>query len=278
MGGYSWSTGGRFGEARSRLEPGAVEPTPAHDRPIANPGEAASHHLDGWKNPARRPQRIIILGDSTACEYGADRAPRSGWGQELARFLVGTQVINHAVSGMSTQSLIETGHLRNVLEGIGPRDVLLASFGHNDAKEDERHADPFRSFPSNLQRILLGARARGAQPILVTPVARRCFDGGRARSTHGAYPEAMRRVAQAENAPLIDLTVLSLKLWQEQGEETSKESFIWLEPGKSRNYPSGECDDTHLSTRGARLVAELIARSLKSIVDLSPSQIQSGRP
>ncbi|KLD77336.1 hypothetical protein Y886_16355 [Xanthomonas hyacinthi DSM 19077] len=27
------------------------------------------------------PQRVVVAGDSTAAEYGPERAPRAGWGQ-----------------------------------------------------------------------------------------------------------------------------------------------------------------------------------------------------
>ena len=35
------------------------------------------------------PRRVFIAGDSTAAEYGPERAPRNGWGQQLQSFLDG---------------------------------------------------------------------------------------------------------------------------------------------------------------------------------------------
>jgi len=38
---------------------------------------------DAWAGP----RRVFIAGDSTAAEYGPERAPRNGWGQQLQGFL-----------------------------------------------------------------------------------------------------------------------------------------------------------------------------------------------
>src|SRR5690606_30723384 len=112
-------------------------------------------------------------------------------------------------------------------------------------------------------RYLVGARARGAQPVLLTPIERRRFDAaGRARSTHGGYPQQVRNLAEQERLPLIDLTQITRALWQRQGVEGSKASFLWLPAGLHEGFPDGLQDDTHLSTAGATAVAEIVAETL----------------
>ena len=171
-------------------------------------------------------------------------------------------MVNHALSGASTRSFIEAGLLDRALEDLSPGDLLLVCFGHNDGKDDHRYADPEVAFPANLRRFVSGARDRGATPVLLTSIERRRFVGGELQTTHGDYPARTRAVARDEDVPLIDLTAATHALWQSQGVEDSKRSFLWLAPGEWPGYPDGEQDDTHLSDVGAGLVAELVADGL----------------
>jgi len=208
--------------------------------------------------------RLVITGDSTASDYSTDHAPRTGWGQALAA-QDGLEVVNRALSGASTRSFIEAGLLDRALDDLSAGDLLLVCFGHNDGKDDDRYADPEVAFPANLRRFVSGARDRGATPVLLTSIERRRFAGGELLSTHGQYPAQTRAVARAEDVPLIDLTAATHALWQSQGVEESKRSFLWLSPGEWPGYPGGEQDDTHLSAVGAALVAGLVADGLAQI-------------
>ncbi len=50
-------------------------------------------------------RQVFIAGDSTASQYGTERAPREGWGQQLQTFLDDSYVVrNHAQSGRSSRS------------------------------------------------------------------------------------------------------------------------------------------------------------------------------
>lgn len=205
--------------------------------------------------------RIVITGDSTASDYPPDCAPRTGWGQALAE-RTQHEVINRALSGASTRSFIDVGLLDTALDDLRPADLLLVCFGHNDSKDDHRFADPKVAFPANLRRFVVGARERGATPVLLTSIERRRFSDGVLYSVHGEYPSQTTALARDEGVPLIDLTGATHALWQSQGVEGSKDSFLWLSPGQWPGYPDGEQDDTHLSTAGAALVAELVLDGL----------------
>ncbi|PRY10546.1 pectinesterase family protein [Kineococcus rhizosphaerae] len=263
MGGFDWRDA-RFGV---RGGTGPVNPDwPAV--PEGSPVEPAQF-LAGWDGPAKPTGRIVVVSDSTASAYPGDRFPRTGWGQVLAE-VSGAEVLDLAVSGASSGSFLATGAFDAALDRLEPGDLLLVAFGHNDAKPDERFADVHRTYPANLRRMVVGARSRGAHPVLLTPVERRSFDDrGRARSTHGGYPEAVRRLAVADGIAWFDLTVASRRLWQEQGEEGSKDSFLWLAPGVHAGFPDGERDDTHLSRAGAVAVAELVTSGLRDLGLLS---------
>lgn len=257
MGGFSWREA-RLAEFAS-AGPGASGRGPQLDE---------EPDADAWLHDpapqATAPPRIVVLSDSTASPYPPERAPREGWGMRLSA-ATGAEVLNRAISGESTRSFIESGALASALDELAPGDLVLIGFGHNDPKPDHRFADVIAEHPSNLRRFLVGVRARGARPVLLTPIARRAFEDGRLVPTHGGYPQSVRRLASDEGIPMIDLSVLTGRLWEADGEERAKDSFLHLAPGESPGYPDGEADDTHLSALGARRVAELVAGELRRL-------------
>ncbi|MGJ4802724.1 GDSL-type esterase/lipase family protein [Luteimonas sp. SDU82] len=199
--------------------------------------------------------RVFIAGDSTASEYPASRAPRQGWGMQLQRYLAdGAQVRNHAQSGRSARSFIEQGWLDGIARELDAGDVLLVQFGHNDAKIEDpaRYSEPTAEYPRWLMRYVDLARARGAIPVLVTPVARRKFDGSQLLDTHGPYSQAVRELARREGVTLVDLHAASMDWLRLAGDARSKPYYMHMPAQR-------QADDTHFSAAGAQLVACLVA-------------------
>lgn len=210
---------------------------------------AATHAAAG------EPRRVFIAGDSTASAYPAERAPREGWGMQLQPWLAdGWDVRNHAQSGRSARSFVEEGWLDGIARELRAGDVLLVQFGHNDEKVEDpaRYSDPAVAFPQWLTRYVALARGRGATPVLVTPVARRKFDGTQLLDTHGPYPQAVRELARREGIALVDLADSSMDWLRALGDAASKPYYLHVPAQK-------QADDTHFSTAGARVVACLVA-------------------
>jgi lysophospholipase L1-like esterase/mannose-6-phosphate isomerase-like protein (cupin superfamily) len=206
-------------------------------------------------------RQVFIAGDSTASEYGPERAPRAGWGQALDSFLDdGFEVRNHAQSGRSARSFIEQGWLDGIAKDIGRGDVLLIQFGHNDEKIEDpsRYDEPQQAFPHWLMRYVTLARERGATPILITPVARRKFDHGQLLDTHGVYTQAVRELAQRERVGLIDLNATSMDWLRVLGDASSKPFFMHVPE-------QNQADDTHFQWRGAVAVACLVMDGWKRL-------------
>ncbi|MFG2024656.1 rhamnogalacturonan acetylesterase [Streptomyces sp. NPDC048825] len=212
---------------------------------------------------------LFIAGDSTAAQKYADAAPETGWGMALPFFLRrDLQVANHAVNGRSSKSFVDEGRLDAVLGAIRPGDLLLVQFGHNDSKtaDPARYTEPWTTYQDYLRLYVDGARARGARPVLATPVERRRFDAsGNAVTSHGDYPAAMRALAERERVALLDLHALSLALWQRLGVEETKKYFNWTET---------EQDNTHFNPPGAIAVARLVAGELLHRRVLAPRDVR----
>lgn len=227
-------------------------------------------------SPGGEPFTVFVAGDSTASIYAAAEAPRTGWGQALPLFLNHkARVVDEAISGASSKSFIALGGLARIASAIRPGDYLLISFGHNDEKitDPARGTDPYTTFQAYLTQYVETAREHGATPVLVTPVERRRFSGDTAVASHGEYPAAMKQLGQRLSVDVIDLTALSMNLWQQLGPERTKDQFLWLAPGENPNYPAGVSDNTHFRARGAIEVARLVARRLKAQRILHPDAV-----
>ena len=128
---------------------------------------------------------IYLIGDSTVDD---NQPPFRGWGWALPRFVrEDVTVKNHALSGRSSKSFWDEKLFEPVEAEMGAGDLLLIQFGHNDEKDDaERHTDPETTYPEYLNRYIDAAVRKGAQPVLITPVARRFFAGeSSVLHTHG---------------------------------------------------------------------------------------------
>ena len=208
--------------------------------------------------------RVFIAADSTAASYGPERAPQAGWGQVLQSWLDDSQwqVRNHAVGGRSTRSFINEGRLDAIEKELQPGDVLLIQFGHNDAKLEDatRYTNPDSDYPQFLSRYIAAARAKGATPILITPVARLLYDFGALLDTHGRYTLAMKQVAKERDVQLIDLNASSMAWIRALGEQGAKPYFMFV-PEQNK------ADGTHFSVAGATAVACLVMRGW---VDIAP--------
>jgi lysophospholipase L1-like esterase len=224
--------------------------------------------VTGVSASAATPVHVYIAGDSTASTYVSSLAPRAGWGQALPVFLTSNAVaVNVAKSGASSKSFIDLGRLDHILALLKRGDYLLISFGHNDEKIDDptRYTEPSTTYKSYLSQYIDKSRAKGAIPILITPVERRHFtSAGVISPSHGAYPAAMRELAAAKGVPLIDLTASSTALWNRAGVEGTKKYFLILAAGQYPNYPNGIQDNTHFQAFGAIEVARLVATALRN--------------
>lgn len=199
--------------------------------------------------------KIFYLGDSTAAFNGPETYPQTGMSQGLME-LVAVEVVSLAKNGRSTKSFLEEGLFAPAQESMLPGDLVLIQFGHNDEKPDPaRHTDPDTTYKENLSFFIREARSHGALPVLVTPIARRLFDeeGRFLPGSHGAYPEAVRKLGQAENVPVIDLTSTTEAFLARLGDEASKMLFMW------------PIDNTHLKPAGAAKMAEFLADGLRAL-------------
>ncbi|GAC1599155.1 MAG: hypothetical protein NVS3B25_25840 [Hymenobacter sp.] len=220
--------------------------------------------------PAAEPKtQIFLVGDSTMADKPDLAKPERGWGMEFGQYFDGSVLIrNTAVNGRSTKSFLREGRWAKVLLELKPGDWVFIQFGHNDAKaEDSTRSAPAQTlYRQLLTKFVQEAKAKGAHPVLLTPVGRRYFDDkGQRKDDHGEYPGVVREVAKAQQVPLIDLHEKSWAMYSSLGEVGTRPLFWSYLNGyyQANPVPPAKNDNTHFSAYGATRVAQLVALAVQ---------------
>ena len=213
--------------------------------PTVRAGEAST-------NP---PVRMVIIGDSTVCNYPNDSV-RRGWGMFVQDYFNSNrlQVVNLALSGRSTKTFIHEGHWTEALK-LKPAYVLI-QFGHNDshAPDHPEATDASTTYQQYLRQYINDSRAIGAVPVFITPMCRRNFGAdGKVQNELLPYVNAMKAVALEMKVPLVDLNAASVQLCNRLGPEASK---------ALANEPK---DSTHFNQQGATEMVGLVMKELPAV-------------
>lgn len=227
--------------------------------------------------PARTP-KVWLAGDSTMANASACPI---GWGSQFAPYFTsGVTVQNSAVGGRSIQTWLYEGNVTgtknsagecvvspatyssrwtamlDAATGMQAGDYLFVQFGINDGDSAcPRHVGAAR-YRELLGVMAQAAKARGAKPIFVTPVAAITCSGSTAVGNRGFLTDT-QTAATAAGVPMIDLHKRSLALY----------NSLKLCPNNG-DYTAGAvgaffCNDhTHFEAAGARQIAGLIATAL----------------
>lgn len=218
-------------------------------------------------NAQKRPVTIFLAGDSTMAMKQPDKRPETGWGEMLGQYFKdGTvKIDNRAMNGRSTKTFISEGRWQSIVDDLQKGDYVFIQFGHNDeSKEKGERYTPPEDYRKNLTRFVEEVRAKGGNPVLLTPVMRRKFDkDGNFVDTHGEYPDIVRSVAKDQRVSLIDMHRKSEVVIKKFGPDGSRKLFLQLRAGENPNYPKGVEDNTHFNPLGADEMAKLAVASIR---------------
>ncbi len=243
--------------------------------------------------------KVYLAGDSTVKSYGTYRG-EGGWGEFLQYYFKdNVTIINKSEGGRSSRSFINEGRLKDILAQIRTGDYLLVQFGHNDcayepAYQIERYTpiglpdanglypvtpgklvtapagEPYTYYAYNsggtfkwfLKQFVDGAKAKGAIPVLVTPVSRMYYEGAVIRDHHddntsygNAYVTAVKQLAAIEGVLCIDMFGITKAMYERLGsDEASKMHFVKYDRS---------IDKTHYNKYGGFYVGGLMAEEIK---------------
>jgi len=226
--------------------------------------------------------RVLLVGDSTIARV-------TGYGDALcARFDAAVSCENLARGGRSSKSYREEGLWNDVLARLDEPAYratwVLIQFGHNDQPGKPGRSTTLPEFTANLQRFVRETREHGAIPLLVTPLTRRSFKGGRLVDGLGPWADAARSVARELRVPLLDLHGDSMRAVQALGAanaillaeippppeliEAARSGSTIEKPAQASAAGSSAkhvpaFDYTHLGPSGAELFSGLVAAALR---------------
>lgn len=220
---------------------------------------------------------LYLIGDSTVKNgKGKGDGGLWGWGSYLAGFfdLNRINVENHALGGTSTRTFQSKGLWDSVLVKLNPGDFVMMQFGHNDgsplddtarARGTIKGAGPERKEIFNpiskkkeivytygyyLRRFINDAKAKGAIPIVCSPVPRNPVKNGILTLVTDDYAIWAEQVARTEKVGFIPLNKII------------KDKYAALGAGQVNLFFT-EKDHTHTNDSGAKVNAESVAEGLK---------------
>lgn len=220
---------------------------------------------------------IYTIGDSTVKNGRGDGAQGLwGWGDPLIQYFDTTKINleNHALGGTSSRTYRDKGLWQPVLDKIKTGDYVLIQFGHNDAGaindtirargtikgsgEETEEIDNMltgkheivRSYGWYIRQYIREAKAKGAIPVVISPIPRNDWKNGSVPRNNNSYGKWAKDVALEEGAYFIDLNEKMASAMEKLGETnvTNQLFFDW--------------DHTHTSAKGAVLAASLIVEGL----------------
>ena len=221
---------------------------------------------------------LFLLGDSTVRNGHGDGANGQwGWGEPVVALFETAKinVVNRAVGGLSSRTYLTQGDWGRVLEMLKPGDFVMMQFGHNDSGplddaarargtikgtgEETREIDNpitkqhelVHTYGWYLRKFIADARAKGATPIVCSPIPRKIWKDG--RIVRDPYAGWAKEVAQAEGAAFVDLNEIIARRYEEMGPE--KVEAMFADP------------HTHTSRAGAELNAESVVAGLKGLAE-----------
>jgi len=221
---------------------------------------------------------LYIIGDSTVKNGRGDGAGGLwGWGQVLApKFdLTRIQVENDAIGGRSSRTFLTEGRWNRVLAKVKPGDFVLMQFGHNDGGQLFEGDRPRASLKGNgegtreglvemtgeaetvhtygwyLRQYIADTKAKGATPIVLSPVPRNIWrDGHVARASHD-YGKWAAEAAREGDAELVDLNEIVAGRYEAAGVETVRNDYFTA------------ADHTHTTKAGALVNADCVAAGIR---------------
>jgi rhamnogalacturonan acetylesterase len=218
---------------------------------------------------------LFIIGDSTV---KTPTEGQQGWGDPIAELFdqKKIRVENRARGGRSSRTFQTEGLWDQILAELKPGDFVLMQFGHNDASavndtsrargtlkgtgEETEEIDNLltkkfevvHTFGWYMRKYITEAKAKGATPIVLSPVPRNNWKDGKVARNAATYGGWAAEVAKSQGVFFVDLNEIIAKQYEALGQEKVSKEFFFN-------------DQTHTSPAGARLNAESVVAGLKEL-------------
>jgi lysophospholipase L1-like esterase len=221
---------------------------------------------------------LYIIGDSTVKNgSGTGSGLLWGWGTVIGAYFdtAKINVENDAIGGRSSRTFITEDRWNKILVMLKPGDFVIMQFGHNDGGPlddtarargsikgigDEsrdiynpigRQPETVHTYGWYMRKYVDDAKAKGAIPIICSPVPRNIFKDRKTERSNANYGLWAEQVAKANGAYFIPLNDLIADQYDAMG------------PGKVKTFFPG--DHTHTNREGAVLNSRMVIKGIKGL-------------
>ncbi len=221
---------------------------------------------------------LFLIGDSTVRNGQGDGLNGQwGWGEPLIGYFDETKinVVNRALGGLSSRTYLTFGYWDRALAMLKPGDFVIMQFGHNDsgALNDNSRArgtikgtgeevkeidnlitkkhEVVHSYGWYLRKFVADTLAKGATPIMCSPVPRKIWKDGKLATNSEDYAKWAAEVAASARVGFVDLNFIVARRYEELGPEKVEPLFA--------------DERTHTSLVGAELNAASVVAGLKAL-------------
>ncbi|TDH26463.1 rhamnogalacturonan acetylesterase [Segetibacter sp. 3557_3] len=226
----------------------------------------------------KRPT-FYTIGDSTVKNgRGNGAGGLWGWGDFIAAYFDTNRIAvqNHALGGTSSRTFQTQGLWNKVLEKLQPGDYVIMQFGHNDGSplddtarargtiqgvgdESKEIYNPITkkqevvyTYGWYLRKFVSDTKAKGAIPIICSPIPRNNFKEGKVSRAADSYGGWAAQVAQQTGSYFVDLNQIIADKYDELGSDKAKAFFT-------------EKDHTHTNKAGAKLNAAGVVEGIRKL-------------
>jgi lysophospholipase L1-like esterase len=221
---------------------------------------------------------LFIIGDSTVRNGQGDGSNGQwGWGEPIVAYFDTSKinVANRALGGLSSRTYLTFGYWDRVLAMLKPGDFVIMQFGHNDSGpindnsrargtikgtgEETQEIDNLitkqhevvHSYGWYLRKFIADTIAKGATPIVCSPVPRKIWKDNRIVINSEDYGKWAADVATFAKVRFVDLNNIIARKYEVLGPEKVEPLFA--------------DERTHTSLAGAEINAASVVAGLKAL-------------
>ncbi len=227
---------------------------------------------------------IYMCGDSTMQDWAEGYYPKQGQGQDFHFWFDPTKatVVNRGQGGMSLggggkdksggtavgyyDMFFKKGCSAGncIAEKLKAGDYVVIQFGINDVNYS---TEDF--FASNMKKMVSDVRAKGAYPIIMSPIRRKYYDSPtQIHNSYRGYPALNKSLSEELNVPFIDMSEMVANYMISVGERYAEQYvFNYATKSEYSNLGSDQTDAVHLQMNGANAFGRIITEQMRAHSD-----------
>lgn len=227
---------------------------------------------------------IYMCGDSTMQDWAEGYYPKQGQGQDFHFWFDPTKaaVVNRGQGGMSLggggkakDGSTAVGYYdmffkkgcsagNCIAEKLQAGDYVVIQFGINDVNYSTEEF-----FASNMKKMVSDVRAKGAYPIIMSPIRRKYYDSPtQIHNSYRGYPALNKSLAEELNVPFIDMSEMVANYMISVGERYAEQYvFNYATKAEYSNLGSDQTDAVHLQMNGANAFGRIITEQMRAHTD-----------